>query len=42
MADALLMAASLINEIKQQQDNKYQPQRNFYKEENLFNLAGIR
>lgn len=42
MADALLMAASLIGEIKQQQDRMYAPRFQEAKEENLFTIAGVR
>jgi len=43
LADALLMAASLIYEIKENQDKQYRPAAsNTYKDENLFSLAGVR
>jgi hypothetical protein len=43
MADALLMAASLINEVKESQDRMYAPRfPQHYKEESLFTTAGIR
>lgn len=42
LADALLMAASLINEIKARQDVQYFRQSQTYKEENLFSIAGVR
>jgi hypothetical protein len=42
MADALLMAASLINEIKDSQDRMYNPRYVESKEDSLFQLAGIR
>lgn len=42
MADALLMAASLINQVKVEQDRQYFRQSHAYKEENLFANAGIR
>lgn len=42
-ADALLMAISLVNEVKQQQDSQYYFRGNTVaKEENLFSIAGIR
>ena len=42
MADALLMAASLINEIKEKQDIQYWNRNTEAKEQNLFQLAGVR
>ena len=42
MADAFLMAASLINEVKQQQDSQYVRRYREPVEENLFHIAGIR
>jgi hypothetical protein len=42
MADACLMAASLINEIKSNQDIQYRQVRIESKEENLFSIAGVR
>jgi hypothetical protein len=44
MADALLMAASLIYQVKEQQDRMYTPNRfrQYAKEESLFALAGVR
>ena len=41
-ADALIMAVSLIGEIKQGQDNQYARVHQAAPEENLFGLAGIR
>lgn len=42
LADAILMAASLIGETKAEQDRQYAPRTTEYKEENLFTIAGIR
>jgi hypothetical protein len=44
MADALLMAASLIGEIRETQDHQYSGRRqaNSYSDDNLFQLAGVR
>lgn len=42
LADALLMAASLINEVKERQDVQYARRTNEYKEESLFAIAGVR
>lgn len=44
MADALIMAVSIIGTVKEQQDNKYRPLNNYNysKDENLFNLAGVK
>jgi len=42
LADALLMAASLINEVKAKQDIQYFRQSQVSKEENLFGIAGVR
>lgn len=42
MADALLMAASLINEIKEAQDEQYYRRPQVAKDESLFQIAGIR
>ena len=44
MADALIMAVSLIGTVKEQQDQKYQSKANtqYSPDENLFNIAGIR
>ena len=42
MADACLMACSLINEIKDNQDRQYYHRPQVSKEENLFSIAGIR
>jgi hypothetical protein len=42
MADALLMAISLAGEAKEAQDRVYQRQPHHCKEENLFQLAGVR
>lgn len=42
MADALLMAASLIGEIKESQDYQYRPRMRQNESDNLFQLAGVR
>jgi phage terminase large subunit len=42
LADALIMAISLIDEIKNDQDRQYRPRQIESKEENLFTIAGIR
>ena len=43
LADSLIMAVSLIGQVKEKQDRQYQPNRPQYADEsNLFNLAGIR
>mgnify|MGYP006388460557 CR=1 FL=1 len=42
LADALLMAASLINEVKERQDIQYVRRATEYKEESLFAIAGVR
>ena len=43
LADALFMAASLIGEVKQEQDRQYAPRQSaFSAEENLFSIAGVR
>lgn len=42
MADALIMAASLIGEIKAQQDVQYYHRPQISRDENLFHLAGVR
>ena len=44
MADALIMAVSLIEEVKSKQDNQYGAIRAFKKPQtdNLFEIAGIR
>jgi hypothetical protein len=42
LADALIMAISLIGDVKIQQDRQYYVKPQFYKEENLFTSAGIR
>jgi phage terminase large subunit len=43
MADALIMAVSIIGAVKQEQEQPYRPrQSNYSKDENLFNIAGIR
>lgn len=43
LADALIMAVSLINDVKTAQDRQYVPQmRQTYREDNLFETAGIR
>ena len=43
MADALIMAESLIGQVKEKQDAMYEPNLSQYsKEDNLFGIAGIR
>jgi phage terminase large subunit len=42
MADALIMAVSLITEVKEKQDHQYVRRSAMSKEENLFGIAGIR
>jgi hypothetical protein len=43
MADAMIMAASLIGEIREQQDSRYRnPRPMTYAEDNLYALAGVR
>lgn len=42
LADAILMATSLIGEIKQEQDRQYAPRTMTSPEENLFSIAGVR
>ena len=42
MADAALMAASLIQEIKESQDYQYRPRHRSNDAENLFQIAGVR
>jgi hypothetical protein len=42
LADALIMACSLIGEVKQQQDTQYVSRQRYSKEENLWENAGIR
>jgi hypothetical protein len=44
MADAFIMACSLIGTIRESQDNQYRQhsQANNSREENLFQLAGVR
>jgi hypothetical protein len=42
MADALLMAASLIYEVKHNQDHQYWQRPQHTQEENLFQIAGVR
>lgn len=43
LADALIMAVSLIGQVKQTQEKQYRPQVSTYaKDESLFNIAGIR
>lgn len=42
LADALIMAVSLIGEINYKQEHQYQRQPQYSKEDNLFNLAGVR
>jgi hypothetical protein len=42
LADACLMAVSLIGEVKDNQDRQYRPQQTESKESNLFEIAGIK
>lgn len=42
LADALIMAVSLVDDVQAQQDNQYRPQNRSARDENLFSLAGIR
>jgi hypothetical protein len=42
MADAMLMAASLIHEVKESQDRRFRPIPRAVVDENLFALAGVR
>lgn len=42
LADALFMAASLINEVKERQDTQYVRRHSESREESLFQIAGIR
>jgi hypothetical protein len=44
MADALIMAVSLIGTVKEQQDQQYTQKNQTIRsqDENLFNIAGIR
>jgi hypothetical protein len=42
LADALIMAVSLIGEIKDKQDNMYRPVQRASADDNLFALAGVR
>jgi hypothetical protein len=42
LADALIMAASLINEVKIEQDRKYYPRQSVAPEGDLFGIAGVR
>lgn len=42
MADALIMAVSLIGDIKQEQDRQYYPRQQYAREESLFSIAGVR
>jgi hypothetical protein len=41
-ADALIMVASLIGEVKMRQDRQYYSRPTYSQEENLYNIAGIR
>ena len=41
-ADAMLMAVTLIGEVKRAQDNQYVRREQYSKEESLFGLAGVR
>lgn len=42
LADALIMAVSLIGNVKAKQEEQYRSMPTHYTEENLFNLAGLR
>jgi len=42
LADALIMSVSLIGEVKQQQEEQYFSQPQYAKENNLFQLSGLR
>ena len=43
LADALIMAVSLVGQVKQKQDRQYEPNMPQYaKDDNLFSIAGIR
>jgi phage terminase large subunit len=42
LADALIMAVSLIGEIKDKQDNMYRPVQRVSADDNLFGIAGVR
>ena len=43
IADAIIMAESLIGQVKQKQDRQYEPQTHVYaQEDNLFKIAGVR
>jgi len=44
LADAVIMAESLIGQVKQKQDHQYQPlhHNNYSKEQSLFEIAGVR
>lgn len=42
MADACIMAVSLIDDIKRSQDNEYAPQMREAPDDNLFKIAGVR
>jgi phage terminase large subunit len=43
LADAVIMAVSLVGEVKQKQDRQYVPKRSEYSpDDNLFQLAGVR
>ncbi len=42
LADALIMAVSLVGEIKERQDRQYYSVPQTYREENPFNIAGVR
>ena len=43
LADAVIMAVSLIGQVKQKQDSQYEPNVPAYsKDENLFKIAGVR
>jgi hypothetical protein len=41
LADAILMAASVIGDVKYDQDRQYRPKRNEYSDESLFKIAGV-
>lgn len=42
LADALIMAVSLIGEIKTDQDNQYRPRQHYQVNDNEFSIAGVR
>ncbi len=42
MADACIMAVSLIGGVKEEQDRQYVPRQTMYQNENLFEIAGVK